>query len=288
MNFFLTTILTFSLGLSALADVSAEKQQDFNSAVQNMIKESVQNIHADQQDSLLAATRKKRRKKKKKKKYKRTSSSRRKKTKKEKINRSGFYAEFNVANTSHGAASDSEIASDVEAAILAATSATAVTVDSVSIDDSSFGFSLGGGYLLNQFIAVEAFYTVLGEEVIETNITTTPSTVLTKVTTTLQFSTLDINGKFMYWLNKSFNLMGKFGLSYWMIDAEEILSGGTEEASTTASESGITFNFGLGGEYFITQNLYLNFFYIAYPNVGNDSIGSQTHSRMGAGLGMYF
>lgn len=196
-----------------------------------------------------------------------------------------FYLEANFGSVGHGTITQEEL----EVQITSVPANSAVTISNYTAEDSSIGFSFGGGYYLKDWLALEGIYSILGSESTSFTAGGTGGISGNEVTIDRSFSALELNGKFAYWMGqkKQFGLYAKPGIMLWNMSVDTKYSVDTT-SNQSDSASGANFSFGLGIEYFTSKRMYFGAGLMLYPSIGNDELGSQSHTKYLLNAGILF
>jgi opacity protein-like surface antigen len=134
------------------------------------------------------------------------------------------------------------------------------TPPGISVDDSDVGFKLGGGYMFNRNIGVEAAYVDLGKEKF-----TAPGFSADAKASGEVLAALGV------WpLNDQFSLLGRVGI----INATVKVSGGGADVKSTD----VKLTFGVGGAFNLSKELSLRLEWDRYDKLGNSDPNSTGES----------
>lgn len=135
---------------------------------------------------------------------------------------------------------------------------TGVTPVTASLDEDDSGFKLFGGHQMNDNLAIEGFYADLGEA------TVSGDAGDTFIYGGILYQFLVNNGKLAYEgtvlganallslpVSDSFSLFGKLGMALWEVD---VTASGSGISSSSASDDGTDFFYGVGASYRFNQD----------------------------------
>jgi OmpA-OmpF porin, OOP family len=141
----------------------------------------------------------------------------------------------------------------------------------ISVDDSDMGFKLGGGYMFNKNLGVEAAYVDLGKEKF-----TAPGLSADAKANGIVVAALGV-----FPINEQFSVLGRLGI----IDATVKISGGGADDKSTD----VKFTGGIGAAYNINKEFSVRLEYDFYSKLGDkDKTGESDVSMISLGVAYKF
>jgi OOP family OmpA-OmpF porin len=186
----------------------------------------------------------------------------------------GFYAGGSIGYSNFGDDAGEDV-QDIES-ILASSGITTTSITS-DLDDTDIGWKFFGGYMVNDYLGLEAGYVDLGETSLDLDITAlvppsaTPVTVNTVAAVGVDGFTL--NGVLAYPVNEQFDVFAKGGAFFWSADLDvEATASGFPPETFSDDDSGTDFTFGVGGRFYYNEYISLRAEWERYSGI-TDSDG---------------
>jgi opacity protein-like surface antigen len=254
-----------SLFMSSIICFSGLTEELSTSSIIEYTKSEVDSFNYSDTNDFIAKKKIRKARKKRRRKRRRVES---------KFNRANvFYSEVSLGLINHGTSDENEFEEQINESVI-----------NFTTEDSSTGFGVLFGYRWKKWLAFEGSYNILGTETI--NFTRLTDSEIVQVERS--FSTLDFSGKYMYWIgkNENLNLYGLGGLSFWSLSYQ--LSSSIAANARDESATGTTFHAGFGSEYYFSPKVYAGIGFKLYSGIGNDDLGSQSHTKILASVGYIF
>jgi opacity protein-like surface antigen len=131
-----------------------------------------------------------------------------------------------------------------------------------SVDDSDTTFAIGGGYMFNPNLGIEAGYRELGE--VSATFVIPPDTIRA----TLESSGFYVGAVGRFQIAERFSITPRAGLFFWEVDGRGTLNGAPTNVRT--SDDGNDLYFGIAASYALTRQFELGVGWTRYDLGGDD------------------